>query len=60
MIWITADDVIAIHSRVIEKSGGKANWRICLLLLLTVLLRSKIYCIGLNSIYMTTFKLSIT
>lgn len=22
MIWITADDVIAIHSRVIEKSGG--------------------------------------
>ena len=25
MIWITADDVIAIHSRVIEKSGGKAK-----------------------------------
>lgn len=22
MIWITAEDVIAIHSRVIEKSGG--------------------------------------
>lgn len=22
MIWITADDIIAIHSRVIEKSGG--------------------------------------
>ena len=22
MIWITADDVIALHSRVIEKSGG--------------------------------------
>lgn len=22
MIWITADDVIAIHARVIEKSGG--------------------------------------
>ena len=22
MIWITVDDVIAIHSRVVEKSGG--------------------------------------
>ena len=22
MIWVTVDDVIAIHSRVIEKSGG--------------------------------------
>ena len=27
MIWVTADDVIALHARVIEKSGGMGGLR---------------------------------
>ena len=27
MIWVTAEDVIAIHSRVIQKSGGMDGLR---------------------------------